>query len=151
MRRARRSLSTRGFTGYKNVKQPTGLSKEVRWGSFGGGTGLGRGPDPALQRALALPSTGILSVCKREGGDPEKEVDRLLGLGELQVREAGESSGAQISRVRLLGAWHCQLPKAETSTGHLGQPLLSRPGDGGAPLWGRFTIECFTRAPAMAL
>ncbi|XP_040097288.1 multiple myeloma tumor-associated protein 2 isoform X2 [Oryx dammah] len=39
--------------GYKNVKkQPTGLSKE-----------------------------DFVEVCKREGGDPEKGVDRLLGLG----------------------------------------------------------------------
>ncbi|XP_061044536.1 multiple myeloma tumor-associated protein 2 [Eubalaena glacialis] len=39
--------------GYKNVrKQPTGLSKE-----------------------------DFVEVCKREGGDPDKGVDRLLGLG----------------------------------------------------------------------
>ncbi|XP_069446668.1 multiple myeloma tumor-associated protein 2 isoform X1 [Ovis canadensis] len=50
--------------GYKNVKkQPTGLSKE-----------------------------DFVEVCKREGGDPEKGVDRLLGLG---------SSSGSVGRVAL--------------------------------------------------
>lgn len=113
---ARRSLKlTRGpRRGYKNVKkQPTGLSKEVRWALLEGGAGLVRGLIPALQRALHSPPQDFVEVCKREGGDPEKGVDRLLGLGSSRCGAGGGgSSGApEIARVRLFGAWHRQLPR----------------------------------------
>ncbi|XP_031305347.1 multiple myeloma tumor-associated protein 2 isoform X3 [Camelus dromedarius] len=78
--------------GYKNVrKQPTGLSKE-----------------------------DFVEVCKREGGDPEKGVDRLLGLGSSRCGAGACLPGLQKSRgcsslglrtvsrpVALQGEWRC--------------------------------------------
>uniref|UniRef100_A0A452DJU9 Chromosome 7 C1orf35 homolog n=1 Tax=Bos taurus TaxID=9913 RepID=A0A452DJU9_BOVIN len=56
--------------GYKNVKkQPTGLSKE-----------------------------DFVEVCKREGGDPEKGVDRLLGLGSSRCGAGGGVLGSPRNR-----------------------------------------------------
>ncbi|XP_040097286.1 multiple myeloma tumor-associated protein 2 isoform X1 [Oryx dammah] len=79
--------------GYKNVKkQPTGLSKEVRWALLEGGAGLGRGLIPLSSEHLHSPPQDFVEVCKREGGDPEKGVDRLLGLG---------SSSGSVGRVAL--------------------------------------------------
>ena len=89
---ARRSLKlTRGLRrGYKNVKkQPTGLSKEVRWALLEGGAGLGRGLIPLSSEHLHSPPQDFVEVCKREGGDPEKGVDRLLGLGSSRCGAGG--------------------------------------------------------------
>lgn len=69
--------------GYKDVRrQPTGLSKEVRPGGEGGDGRRGSllpGPAPRAPRTPA--PQDLVEVCKREGGDAEKGVDRLLGLG----------------------------------------------------------------------
>lgn len=124
---ARRSLKlTRGLRrGYKNVKkQPTGLSKEVRWALLEGGAGLGRGLIPlssehlhSLHRILSKFVSGKVVI-------PKREWTGFWVLGAPGAGPGGSSGAPEIARVRLLGTWHCQLPKVETSTGHLGQPLL---------------------------
>ncbi|XP_036702063.1 multiple myeloma tumor-associated protein 2 isoform X1 [Balaenoptera musculus] len=92
--------------GYKNVrKQPTGLSKE-----------------------------DFVEVCKREGGDPEKGVDRLLGLG---------SSSGSAGRVAL--------SREDKEAAKLGLSVftVTTPKHPGIPWWGGGRSECLFLLRAM--
>lgn len=67
-------------------------------GSFGGWGWVSEGADPVLQRALHSSPQDFVEVCKREGGDPDKGVDRLLGLGSSRCGAGGAVLGSPRNR-----------------------------------------------------
>ena len=153
-----RSLKlTRGpRRGYKNVKkQPTGLSKEVRWALLEGGAGLVRGLIPfssehctPLHRTLSKFVSGKVVTPRREWtgfwvwGAPGAGPGR--GGGPREPQKSGGCGFLGLGTVSCLGGNQCGSSRPTT--------FLGRPGDGGrSSSWGCFTTEYFTHVPAVAL
>lgn len=83
-----------------------------RWALLECGGGIGRGLTLRCGEHLhSPPQQDFVEVCKREGGDPEKGVDRLLGLGSSRCGTRGSLGAPEIARAWLLGAPHCQPPR----------------------------------------